>query len=82
MKDYTSTSAIYKYKINELLIKQFGIYHSHARTKLYNELGITRQTLAKDANILLSSSEVIPPARMAYYVQFFKLQNAKELTNE
>lgn len=77
----STKQSLYKYKINELLITKFGLNRSRKREDLAAHAGVTRQTLSADANILLSSRQEAPRARLIAYADFFKI-NMEDLINE
>jgi hypothetical protein len=62
---------VYKYKLSVLIAAT--IKPSDTRAELCQYLGITRQTLSDDMNVLLSSSREIPKSRVIAYETFFKI---------
>jgi hypothetical protein len=74
-------ASVYKYRINELFVKIYGIYGPQKKKDFCQYAGITRQTLSGDSNILLTSREEIPRTRLHVYAQFFNLK-IEDLTNE
>jgi hypothetical protein len=71
--------SVYKYKLSVLIAATAR--PADTRSELRQYVGITRQTLSDDMNVLLSSSREIPKARIIAYETFFKIPE-NSLINE
>lgn len=72
--------SVFKYRLQELFIKKYGILAAQAKRDCCERLDISRATFSADCNILASSRDTIPATRLTSYASFLDV-NEPDLIN-
>lgn len=72
--------SVFKYKLQELFIRKYGIMAAQAKRDCCERLEISRATFSADCNILASSRDAIPATRLTSYASFLEV-NETDLIN-